>query len=41
MKRVGRRFGWTAIRERGTNIVTILSNAPDCPTDGCPYKGEK
>lgn len=34
-------IGTDAIRERGTDIVTILSNAPDCPADGCPYKGEE
>jgi hypothetical protein len=31
--------GTDAIRERGSDIVTILTDSPDCPPEGCPYYG--
>jgi predicted deacylase len=31
--------GTDAIRERGSDIVTILTNSPDCAPEGCPYYG--
>ena len=31
--------GTDAIRERGSDIATILTNQPDCPPEGCPYPG--
>jgi predicted deacylase len=31
--------GTDAIRERGSDIVTILTESPDCPPEGCPYYG--
>ena len=31
--------GTDAIRERGSDIATILTNRPDCPPEGCPYRG--
>jgi len=33
--------GTDAIRERGSDIATILTNQPDCPPEGCPYPGYK
>lgn len=31
--------GTDAIRERGSEIVTILYTQPTCPEEGCPYYG--
>jgi predicted deacylase len=31
--------GTDAIRERGSDIATILTKSPDCPPEGCPYYG--
>lgn len=31
--------GTDAIRERGSDVVTILTDSPDCPPEGCPYYG--
>jgi len=31
--------GTDAVRERGSDIVTILTESPDCPPEGCPYYG--
>jgi hypothetical protein len=31
--------GTDAIRERGSDVATILTNRPDCPPAGCPYPG--
>ena len=33
-------IGTDAIRERGVDIVSILTNSSECPADGCPYDGE-
>ena len=30
-------IGTDAIRERGSDIVTILTSSSDCPAGGCPY----
>jgi predicted deacylase len=30
-------IGTDAIRERGVDLVTILTNRTDCPANGCPY----
>jgi uncharacterized protein len=34
-------IGTDAIRERGANIVTILTSSAYCPAGGCPYQGEE
>jgi predicted deacylase len=31
--------GTDAIRERGSDIATILTDRHDCPSEGCPYPG--
>lgn len=33
-------IGTDAIRERGSDIVSILTNSPECAAEGCPYTGE-
>lgn len=33
-------IGTDAIRERGVDIVSILTSSTECPADGCPYDGE-
>jgi len=34
-------LGTDAIRERDVDIVTILTNSSECPSDGCPYHGDE
>lgn len=34
-------IGTDAIRERGVDLVSILSNSSDCAAAGCPYAGDE